>query len=485
MENDANKTMICADCGKEYDASASCCPECGLPASGVMPKVKMTEISKIANPYWGRYREVQDRSEINHDNGAGIAEFFDEVADSADAGDLMAKYFLATEVFKGEKHQRRAYELLKEASDAGSSMAENELGSMYCRGAYVAKDFGAATRYFRRAAMRGDPVAMRNLGDRYLFGEGVRHDTAKAIACFEQSYASGWWRAARDLSDVYSSPDYDCVDYAKAVMYARFAANAGDAESKYRMYEFYMNGQGVERDPGGALVWCLQAAEEFYVPAMETMALFYERGVVVKADYSEAFKWYEKAATGGSNWAKLQLAVYHNLGIVGEENPSRAYYLAMSALDSGYNEALWQVSYHFRTGRGVRQDTAKADEYLRRALNEGTQFAWRGCNPESARRELEIRMRWAGGNKDRLSKIANWLERSDCPDEAREIRSKHPEITEVRPEEHRKHVTPCLWRKDSTPSAALVSDCFKFIRRMIAVILGVFLIALAKQLFVL
>ena len=79
MENDVNM-MICADCGKEYDASALCCPECGLPVSGVMPKVKMTEISKIANPYWGRYREVQDRSEINHDNGAGIAKFFDEVA---------------------------------------------------------------------------------------------------------------------------------------------------------------------------------------------------------------------------------------------------------------------------------------------------------------------------------------------------------------------------------------------------------------------
>ena len=84
-----------------------------------------------------------------------------------------------------------------------------------------------------------------------------------------------------------------------------------------------------------------------------------------------------------------------------------------------------------------------------------------------------------------LSKIANWLERSDCPDEAREIRSKHPEITEVQPEEHRKHVTPCLWRKDSTPSAALVSDGFKFIRRVIAVVIGAFLIALAKQLFAL
>ena len=84
-----------------------------------------------------------------------------------------------------------------------------------------------------------------------------------------------------------------------------------------------------------------------------------------------------------------------------------------------------------------------------------------------------------------ISKIANWLERSDCPDEAREIRLNHPEIQETQPEEHRKHVTPCLWRKDSTPSAALVSDCFKSIRRVIAVVIGVFLIALAKQLFVL
>ena len=74
---------------------------------------------------------------------------------------------------------------------------------------------------------------------------------------------------------------------------------------------------------------------------------------------------------------------------------------------------------------------------------------------------------------------------SDCPDEAREIRSKHPEITEVRPEEPRRNVTPCLWRKDSTPSAALVSDGFKFIRRVIAVVIGAFLIALAKQLFAL
>ena len=142
------------------------------------------------------------------------------------------------------------------------------------------------------------------------------------------------------------------------------------------------------------------------------------------------------------------------------------------------------MSYHLRTGRGGRQDTAKADEYLRRALNEGTEFAWRGCNPESARRELEIRMRWAGGNKDRLSKIANWLERSDCPDDTREIRLNHPEGQETQPEEHRKNETSDT-PKDSEPSAVNVSDGFKFLRRVIAVVIGAFLIALAKQLFVL
>lgn len=93
-------------------------------------------------------------------------------------------------------------------------------------------------------------------------------------------------------------------------------------------------------------------------------------------------------------------------------------------------------------------------------------------------------MRWAGEDKDRLSRIVDWLERSDCPDEAREIRSKHPEITEVRPEEPRENETSDT-PKDSEPSAVNVSDGFKFLRRVIAVVIGAFLIALAKQLFVL
>ena len=145
-------------------------------------------------------------------------------------------------------------------------------------------------------------------------------------------------------------------------------------------------------------MWCRLAAEDGHIAAQVALAECYEKGLGVRQDYAEALKWYEKAASCGSCHAMHMLAIRYSLGIGCEKNYGRAYYLTVTAVDKGYDEALWQMSHCFRNGYGVKQDIEKADRYLFQALDKNTATVWVACKPETAAKEFDSRMRWAGND---------------------------------------------------------------------------------------
>jgi TPR repeat protein len=106
----------------------------------------------------------------------------------------------------------------------GIGTLEAVIGDAYYYGHWVSRDYAAAARWYRRAAVSGNALAQSTLGDMYYYGRDVPQDFAMAAS---------WWRLAADqgvalaqlnLSVLYANGDGVEQDYVKSHMYANLAA---------------------------------------------------------------------------------------------------------------------------------------------------------------------------------------------------------------------------------------------------------------------
>ena len=130
---------------------------------------------------------------------------------------------------------------------------------MYAKGEGVAKDAGAAVRWYRQAAEQGYADAQYNLGVMYLGvmyhqGEGVLKDAAEAVRWF------------------------------------RLAAEQGDAQAQYSLGVMYAKGEGVPKNMVEAYAWCnIAAAQSDTSQQLENLMLQLEK-IMTSAQLRKAQK---------------------------------------------------------------------------------------------------------------------------------------------------------------------------------------------------
>ena len=76
-------------------------------------------------------------------------------------------------------------------AQAGDARSQTSLAYLYREGKGVARDAGAAARWYYRAALRDEPTAQAALCDIHLKGDGVRRDVRTAFFWCELSIAGG------------------------------------------------------------------------------------------------------------------------------------------------------------------------------------------------------------------------------------------------------------------------------------------------------
>jgi TPR repeat protein len=91
-------------------------------------------------------------------------------------------------------------------------------------------------------------------------------------------------------------------------------AEAGDAESQFKLGVCYADGDGVAKDPGTAVKWYRLAAESGHAEAQYRLGTCLSAGVGVAKDYSEAVKWLRKAAEQDLADAQFFLGVRYSEG---------------------------------------------------------------------------------------------------------------------------------------------------------------------------
>lgn len=117
------------------------------------------------------------------------------------------------------------------------------------------------------------------------------------------------------------------------------AANAGDAESQFKIGSAYEGGIGVAHDDREALRWFLMAARQGHMEAQFYVGQAYHQGFGTKQDLNEGIRWFEKAARQGDVMAQFNLGATYEFEPPPLRNLKKARYWYVMAADQDYGYA--------------------------------------------------------------------------------------------------------------------------------------------------
>lgn len=98
-------------------------------------------------------------------------------------------------------------------------------------------------------------------------------------------------------------------NFSQAMQLLHPLAEAGEAESQYRVAIMCQNGLGVVRKPQEARRWMESAAEQGNAMAQHGLGFMYMEGDCTERDPRQALYWFEKAAAQGLTGSMTTMAL--------------------------------------------------------------------------------------------------------------------------------------------------------------------------------
>ena len=124
--------------------------------------------------------------------------------------------------------------------------------------------------------------------------------------------------------------------------------------------------------------WYKKAADKGDADAMCCIGYLYDQGLGVAQDYTQAMEWYKKAADKGDATAIYCIAWFYYDGCCVRKNLDKAFQLFKKAAEAPENpdcDAMKLLSECYRFGYGTTQDITKADYWLKKAQDAGSEDA--------------------------------------------------------------------------------------------------------------
>ncbi len=118
----------------------------------------------------------------------------------------------------------------------------------------------------------------------------------------------------------------------------RKQAEAGDAQSQYRLSIAYAEGKFVRTDDKVMVDWLKKAAEQNHTEAQFYLSAMYAKGIGVKQDYTQAANWMRKVADKGLEMAQFNMGnMYESgMGVPRDKKQAIAWYRKAAAQGNPY-----------------------------------------------------------------------------------------------------------------------------------------------------
>jgi TPR repeat protein len=158
-----------------------------------------------------------------------------------------------------------------ELAEAGDTVAQAWIGSLYANGEGVAVDDARAFAWYLRSAEGGNAQAQANVGTFYIMGKGVERNDTEAIRWLEAAAAQNDANAQFNLAVLCTKGQGVAQDKARAAALYRAAAERGHYPSQARLGHAYANGIGVEKNRVQAFVWLSLAGQHGIGTALQEL----------------------------------------------------------------------------------------------------------------------------------------------------------------------------------------------------------------------
>jgi TPR repeat protein len=317
---------------------------------------------------------------------------------------------------KAERYEeaRKAYKI---AADAGSAIAENNLGNLLRDGSGGPKDLVGATRLFRKSAEADDTWGIVHYADALSDGRGIEKNEAEAVRLYRKAADRGNSTAFTDLAYMLANGFGVTQDYAEALRLLRKAADAGNRTAMRNLGNMYRDGTGVPRDEIAAVRFYRKAVDEGDTGAMNLLGDMYLKGLGVKKDAAEAMRLYRRAADAGDAWGMNSIGnmYYSGEGVPQDDAEAARWY--RKAVEANSPAALSNLADMYADGRGVAKDEAEAVRLYRKAVEGGNAYGMnmlgnmyfngRGVAKDDVEAVRLYRMAVEAGNSSAASNLGN------------------------------------------------------------------------------
>jgi uncharacterized protein len=137
-------------------------------------------------------------------------------------------------------------------------------------------------------------------------------------------------------------------------------ADAGDAESQFRVGSAYDTGVGAPRSGENAMKYYMLAAVQGYANAQNSV------GSVLQAEkrYTEALPWYERAAAQGHGEANTNLGYFYDLGLGVKQDRQKGVELYKIGAEKNSINGMLNLGVSLWQGAGVAHDLVQAYMWL-------------------------------------------------------------------------------------------------------------------------
>jgi|GEM_PF-1345324 len=226
----------------------------------------------------------------------------------AEAGENDARFELGRALLRGEEMPRNlteAFRFLQPAAASGHAEAMGAFGFMLARGLGAPADEKAGFTWIQKSAEAGVLSAQLNAGIMTLRGQGTARDPDRGLALITQAAERGSLEAQARLAEAYFLGEGGLVPTSAeaAAPWALKAAEAGHAWSQNLVGTMKEHGQGLARDPEGAVDFYRRAARQGDPKAQSSLGrrLHASSG---PGDRIEAYYWLRGSAGQGEITAR-------------------------------------------------------------------------------------------------------------------------------------------------------------------------------------
>lgn len=259
------------------------------------------------------------------------------------------------EVWRFATDERDFVATLRKLADEGNAAVMYRLGTMYNKGAGVARDEAEAARWFRLGANAGNTASMTELAFMLFDGRGTERNASEGLRLLKN------------------------------------AADNGNLFAMWRYGALMLEGKHTAKDLTQAAQIFQKAAESGYSPAMVELGLMYANGNGLPRNYPEAARWYEKAIALNNSAAMVNLGILYQRGNGVPKDEARAVDLYRRAADMNQPSGIHNLAVMLDSGKGAPRDSERAAELVMRAMRMGHEFSYRQMLQNAAGYTREFR----------------------------------------------------------------------------------------------